>query len=78
MLVKALRIAQKSAPAFEENAPLTFSQINILGRTLAMRAIAYSIRLLFAPASQARFPAIEKSWQGEPKVIMSIPVKSPP
>ena len=78
MLANAWRIAQKSAPAFEENAPLTFSQTNTLGLMSAMRAIAYSIRLLLEPLSPALLPASEKSWQGDPNVIMSMSVKSHP
>ena len=72
MLVKAWIIAQKSAPSFEENVPLTFSQIKTRGLHSVMSLIASQIRELRVPlVAPARFPAILKSWQGDPKVIMS-------
>ena len=79
------RTAAKSRPPLLLNAPGTFSQTIYRGLTMSpVRPFALSCSLisftmrtcsmnnpLLAPANPARFPAILKSWHGDPPVITS-------
>ena len=68
----------KSFPPFDESAPGTFSQITKRGY-LPFVATSISMMILIAsqnspdlpPPRPARFPAMLKSWQGDPNVIIS-------
>lgn len=72
------RTLWKSPPPLELNAPGTFSHIAICGY-LPLVADLISFMILTAsrkstdssPSKPLRFPAIERFWQGDPKVITS-------
>src|SRR5699024_7000804 len=67
----------KSSPLFEEKAPQTFSHTAYLGYSpFVLHLISFIIRIAslnkedLLPSSPARFPAIDRSVHGEPKVII--------
>jgi len=72
------RMTPKSAPLLEDNAPATFSQIEILGYSLF---VSFRISLMIrmpswnkperSPSSPARLPATERSWHGLPHATTS-------
>lgn len=85
MWIVSSRTAAKSLPLWLEKAPGTFSQTMYLGRTyrpvrpvdLSRSLISFMILIRSmnnpdrSPCKPARFPAMLRSWQGEPPMMQS-------